>query len=112
MASKHGIRHSKRAPVLQESQITAADKKYSGTIENVSETGLNVIVPSDDCITSFIPGSKVTITFQPAGKEVNIQCEVTWVRIDKNPSLGIMYTLAMEVIQGPPEYREYIKNQK
>ncbi|TNF56294.1 PilZ domain-containing protein [bacterium] len=112
MASKHGIRNAKRAPVLQETEVTAADKKYSGTIENVSETGLNIIVPSEECVTSFIPGSKVTVTFRPAEKEVNIQCEVSWVRIDKNPSHGIMYTLAMEVIQGAPEYREYIKNQK
>jgi hypothetical protein len=112
MTSKYGVRHSKRAPVLQESELTAADKKYSGTIENVSETGLNIIVPSEDCVPSFIPGSKVTVTFRSAGKEVNMQCEVSWVRIDKNPSHGIMYTLAMEVIQGHPEYKEYIKNQK
>jgi hypothetical protein len=112
MTPKYDIRHSKRVPVLQEAEVKSDDNRFSGTIENISESGLNIIVPSDDCVTSFIPGSKVTVTFRPEGKEVTIQCEINWARIDKNPSHGIMYTLAMEISQMPPDYKKYVKNKK
>jgi hypothetical protein len=112
MTSKYSIRHSKRVPVLQEAEVASAENRYSGTIENVSESGLSIIVPSEDCVPSFIPGSEVKVTFRPAGKEVIIQCEINWARIDKNPSHGIMYTLAMEISQMTPDYKKYLKNNK
>jgi hypothetical protein len=109
MQAKNGIRSKSRIPVLQNAEVLSEGRRYQGNIENISESGINILVPAEECITAFIPGTVLDVIFKPSGKEIIIQYEIKWVRIDKNPSHGITYVLAMEAARQTPELKEYLK---
>jgi hypothetical protein len=105
---KHGIRNAERIPVSIETELVSEGIKYPGYIKNISGNGINTVVYSTKSLASFIPGAMVEISFQPLKAMIKLQCEVSWVQINKNPSYGLIYNIALEIKDQPPEYKTFL----
>jgi hypothetical protein len=107
MSNKHGIRSSKRVPVKLEAELVFDGSKHIGFIENVSDHGLNLLTISKKAVTTFIPGAKLELAFQPSEEKINLQCEISWVQITRNPPNDLIYRLAVEIKEPPLKYRDF-----
>ena len=91
-------RRSKRSPVNLESWLVFDGINYSGFFENICDYGLHVIAASPERVESFIPESTINIEFHTSAVEnVNLDCEVRWVHINKTPIHGLTYRMGMEI---------------
>ena len=109
MLNKHEIRNHERKPLSLEAVLAYSSIKYQAFIQNVSEKGLNIVSYPSGSVRSFTPRERLGLKFQPSGKEINLECEVSWVHITKNLSHGLIYTIAMEIKQQVTEYMEFLK---
>ncbi len=109
MTKQHGIRQSRRISVLQEAEVLSGDRRYSGIIEDVSTTGLQVVVSTEKPDITFAPGNRFTVKFVSSDTTVQVQCEACWIRIDRNPSYGLTYRIALEMREQSESYTAYIK---
>lgn len=112
MPEKNGIRNYKRVPVKLETGIVSEGTRYTGFIENVSEHGLNLIAFSAEGIPAFIPGASLELQFQPSGGQINLNCEIQRIEISRGSEQNLVYTIAVEIKDPPPEYRKFFKTLK
>ncbi len=72
-------RRSKRIIAGYKAEITYYDKCYIGLIENLSETGANIITDLMHNTVDFRPGETMSIKIQaPAGEPLIITCMIKW----------------------------------
>lgn len=109
MAKQRDIRHTERISVLQEAEIRSGEKKYAGIIEDFSTTGLNLVIATEVPDSTFIPGARFTVKFKSSDKYVQVQCEACWIRIDSNPSHGLTYRIALEIVERSEVYLAFLK---
>ncbi len=102
-------RRFKRVNFTLHAEIVLKDNNYKGIIENLSEKGLFKIVIIEKDLTDFVPGATPEVKFQiPSGDTLNLNCNIVWVRIDKEPDGGLRYNMGLEIISPPPEYIEFV----
>jgi hypothetical protein len=104
MAKQHEIRHSERISVLHEAEILSGEKSYTGIIEDISTTGMNIVVSTQGPDITFSPGVRFQVKLSASNKVVNVQCEARWIRIDNNPSHGLTYRVALKVVEQSEAY--------
>jgi len=98
----------RRISVNLEAEIITGCKSYAGVIENVSEYGICIKTSLSE-IVMIIPETTLKVKFKTT-EEINLQCKVVWVLINKIPSSGLRYKMGLEIIESPsPEYKEFIK---
>lgn len=106
-------RRSKRKNVHIELEIISVDKSYSGFIENISESGINVETPSIDPLstaTRFTPGNEFELKFKaPPGLEIRIDCRVIWSY--KTSPQGLSKKIGFTIINPSDKYLEFYRNQ-
>lgn len=103
-------RRSKRINNNFEANFISGRKKCAGVIENFSKSGLLVIAASIKSVTTFIPETTVTLKFQCSKRvEINLQCEIRWVHINKIPLYGFRYRMGVEIIDPPARYKEFLE---
>ena len=106
-------RRSKRKINNFEADFISGRKKYAGIIENFSKSGLLVIAASIKSVTTFIPETTLTLTFQYSkGGKINLQCEIRWVHINKIPLYGFRYRMGVEIIDPPARFKEFLETSK
>ena len=102
----HEKRRSKRKNVVIKGEIIQDDQKSAGTIENISDIGIFIEIPSDNPLSSsvrFTPGMELRVHFQsPAGEELKLHCKVIWSY--KTEPHGLTEKIGMEVIFPPPGF--------
>ncbi|KPJ99675.1 MAG: hypothetical protein AMK71_09370 [Nitrospira bacterium SG8_35_4] len=91
--------------------ITLWDKTYEGYIGNVSESGIGYIITSSVMLKDDVPPYEIVkLSFEtPEGKSVELQCEVRWSK--KGLFSGKTTSLGMRIIDPPPEYEQWLKEQ-
>jgi hypothetical protein len=109
---KHGIRRTERLSVNIEAELISEGIKYPGFIKNISENGLNAVIYSSKHLTSFYPGALLELNFQPSADKINLHGEINWLQINKNPSYGLIYNLAVEIKKESPEYQALLSASK
>lgn len=103
-------RRHKRIDYKVKADVSYDSKHASAMIENFSETGIFKIVFPEKSIINFYPGETIGVNFQmPLGQEVDLECEIKWVRIDRGSPLFLKYSMGVKIINPPPLYQEFIK---
>jgi len=96
-------RRFKRIKIGFRATISSRDVIFEGVIEDLSETGVNVLTYSPRSPAEYpYPVTDVTLNFQPTSGEIlNLHCNVKWV--DKLRPHGLQYRIGMEIIDPPWE---------
>lgn len=91
--------------------ITLGDKTYAGYIGNVSESGIGYLITSSVMLQGDVPTNEIIeLNFEtPEGKLLKLQCEVRWSK--KGLFSGKTTSLGMRIIDPPPEYEQWLKEQ-
>lgn len=94
-------RHSIRIIAGYKATIINGDKTYPGIIENISESGLNVLTDPMDKDIDARPEDIVELEFaHPGGELFCIHCKIKW--LEKAPPHGIKNRLGLEFVS--PEW--------
>jgi hypothetical protein len=93
-------RQFKRITAGYKARIICGDKNYVGIIENLSETGVNVITDPIEATVDFAPGESIDLKIEvPSGETLNLHCKIKWA--SKIPPHGIRSRIGMEIIEPP-----------
>jgi len=105
-------RNSKRIPFKSNADITFAGKSYMGTIQDISEQGVQYLLTSlPDVSKDFVPERKNDLILKdPSGKKYKLQCEVKWYVRGKGKDNSM--TIGMKISNPPPKYKELIASLK
>lgn len=103
-------RYSKRIPSNLKATIVSEGKRYEGSIENISEGGVEYLLTSLIHVSGeFKPDKEMQLSFQmPSGETLNLTCEVKWYLKD-SPEEETM-VVGMKIIEPPQEYMELVKH--
>ena len=105
-------RHSERKQVHIVVRFTTGGESYDAFIDNISSkgVGLNFIFTTEEVVEGILPGKKIEIQFQNSkGEEITLQCEIRWVNVSADISIGNMYLIGTEIIDPPAEYKEFLR---
>ena len=98
-------RRSKRAILDIPAEIIDRDKRRAGTIENLSDEGIYVVIAPIKSEKELFPGTEVEIRFHlPSGEKMKLHCEVKWSYL--TPPHGYTFSLGLEIKDPPLTYQE------
>lgn len=96
-------RVAKRIIAGYKAEITFEDKTYQGTIENISETGANILIVSLEEGLNFTQGKTLILKFGIQPDEIlTFNCIIKWST--KLPPHGFIKTIGVEIID--PNWEE------
>jgi len=103
-------RRHKRIYVHLKAVIMVDDQTYDGYIENISESGIGYLMSTpgrfkDDYLSN--KRIELNVQMQP-GKTIVLHCVGTWSK--KGLGSGKTVGLGMNIIDPPPEYKDWIRN--
>ncbi len=102
-------RRSRRSRVNLKAERLSCSDNCSVFIENLSESGIQMITAPAKNPDLFIPGSEVELKLVTAkGETIELQCNVKW-SFD-NSEEDMTNSVGLEILEPPSEYREFIKN--
>jgi hypothetical protein len=102
-------RRSKRLTVNLKAERLTCSNDCSVFIENLSETGIQMITAPAGNATLFIPGAPVELKLKTAeGNTIKLECNVKWSY--DNTEEDLTNSVGLEIIDPPFEYKEFIKN--
>ena len=101
-------RRSKRLTYNLNAKVRSGGFTYDGSIENVSEGGVEYLLTSLDHTTDdFKPDKIIELNFEtPSGKVIALTCEVKWFL--KSTRGNKKLTLGMKITNPPIAYKELI----
>lgn len=106
-------RRSERKQVHIRVKLNVGDNSYDAFINNVSYEGigLNIILAPDEKVDGILPNTILGLGFQTGpSTEVTLQCDIKWVNISSDKSVGLIYMIGSEILDPPAEYKHFIKN--
>lgn len=90
-------RRSQRINVGFNAELISEGISYAVVIENLSETGINVITSPAKNAIDFTPKTPLELNFQPqAGETLNLNCRVIWSH--KVLPHGLTNRIGMEIL--------------
>jgi hypothetical protein len=102
-------RSEKRHMVGFKGELLHGGKSYFGSIENISENGLNMIAYPLNRGIDFNSGTELEMKFQLlSGEIVNLRCEVKWSY--KTQPHDSMFSIGTKIIESSREYNEFLKS--
>jgi hypothetical protein len=102
-------RRSKRKIDNLEAEIVLDEMCYSGIVMNLSEKGLYMVTATKYSVDDIKPSKVIKMKCQlPSGDVLSMNCEVKWFRT-KNSPYGITFSVGMEIIDPPVQYREFLR---
>jgi hypothetical protein len=103
-------RRSKRIGESLDAEIIAGDIRYNGIILNFSEDGLYMVTATTYSVVDITPSTMLKLKCKlPAGHFLDMNCEVKWFKTKPSP-FGITFSMGMEILDPPFEYKEYLKS--
>ena len=102
-------RRSKRLSVDLKAERLSCSNNCSVFIENLSESGIQMISAPAKNPDLFVPGAAVELKLKTAsGETLKLQCNVKWAY--DNSDEDMTNSVGLEIIDPPSEYRDFIKN--
>lgn len=93
-------------------EIVAGGVAYAGLILNCSEEGMYMVTATTYDVVDISASSKIELKCKlPSGGDIKINCEVKWFQTKPSP-YGVTFSMGMELIDPPEQYREYLKSLK
>ena len=101
-------RNSRRVRFGTSASIVFSGKSYAGSIQNVSEQGLQYILTSlPEVASDFVPEKTSDLVLKdPSGKKYKLRCEVQWYLRGKGSDKSL--TLGMKITDPTSKYKELI----
>ena len=101
-------RKSKRLTANLKAERISCIKDCAVFIENLSETGVQMITAPAKNSDLFVPGSDVELKLRTSeGKTIKLQCNVKWSY--DNSDEDLTNSVGLEILDPPNDYREFIK---
>jgi hypothetical protein len=93
-------RRSNRIIAGYKAEIIYNEKCYIGIIENLSETGVNVITDLMENAVAFRPGETISLKIEPlAGEPLILTCMIKWS--NRVPPHNLRNRIGLEIIDPP-----------
>jgi hypothetical protein len=93
-------RDNKRIVIGLIAGIRYKDRNYEGVIENLSDSGVNVITTPTEDAPDFVKGERIELEFQPhTGETLTLSCRIKWVK--KAAPHSERFSLGMEILDPP-----------
>lgn len=93
-------RRDKRVVAGYETEILYDNKSYTGIIENISASGVNVLTDPLGSEIDFIQYDSIALKIQSSkGEEVILECTIIWS--SAIPPHNIRYRIGMELVGRP-----------
>jgi hypothetical protein len=103
-------RAAKRIKVNLRAERISGNAQYGVFIENISESGIQIIATTSREHKKYIPGTDLDLKFRlSSGKTLNLRCIVRWI-YSRIPPDRLTDSIGLEVINPPPEYSEFVKS--
>jgi uncharacterized cupredoxin-like copper-binding protein len=108
MSKAEERRKSKRLSVEIKAERLSCDKNCSVFIENLSESGINIITAPAKTTTLFEPGAEVELKLQTKNNGIiKLQCNVKWV-YDNSPE-DFTNNVGLEINNPPEDYLDFVR---
>ncbi len=92
-----------------QAEIIAGDVSYAGIIMNFSEDGLYMVTATANSVVDITPSTMLRLKCKlPDGKALELKCEVKWFQTKTSPH-GVSFSMGMEILDPPPEYKSFIE---
>ncbi|RJR18052.1 MAG: PilZ domain-containing protein [Nitrospiraceae bacterium] len=92
-----------------DAEIISGGKTYKGIIMNFSEAGLYMVTATADSVVDITPSSSIELRcVLLSGNKISLKCEVKWFQT-KTSSHGVSFSMGMEILDPPQEYRKFIE---
>lgn len=102
-------RRAKRIAVQLQAERLSCSNNCSVFIENLSESGIQMITAPAENQNLFVPNTEVELKLKTAnGDTIHLECSVKWVYDNSHEDLT--NSVGLEIIDPPFEYKEFIKN--
>jgi hypothetical protein len=103
-------RRTERIVDSLDAEIISNNKSYNGLIMNFSESGLYMVTATAGTIVDVTPSTVVELKCSlPSNKKLSLRCEVKWFQTKNSPH-GISFSMGMEILNPPREYKDFIKS--
>jgi len=95
----------KRIIISLPAELICGDRRYAGSIENLSPVGAYVVTAPAKSSLDFSPHSPVALRFQfPSGERLDLHCTIKWSYA--TPPHGYTHSIGLEIIDPPLTYQE------
>lgn len=92
-----------------DAEIISGGKTYKGIIMNFSEAGLYMVTATADNVVDITPSSLIELRCSlSSGDKISLTCEVKWFQT-KSSSHGVSFSMGMEILDPPHEYRTFVE---
>lgn len=93
-------RYSERIKAGYKTKIIYGDNAYTGIIENISASGVNVLTDELASGIDFTPDEDIELKFQShTGVTVSLKCKIMWTT--KIPPQNLRHRIGMEITERP-----------
>ena len=101
-------RRHERKIVNIRAELVCGDRRYAGSIENISPAGVYVVTAPTRSTRDFAPDSALELRFKfPSGEKLNLHCIVKWSY--STPPHGLTNSIGLQIIDPPLTYKEFLK---
>ena len=102
-------RLSERVILTIPAEIIISDKRYAGSIENLSGEGAYAVAASTGNPNIFSPAISLELKFKfPSGEKQVLNCRVKWSYL--TPPHGFTNSIGLEIINPPLSYKNKLKD--
>lgn len=101
-------RHSSRIPISLDAEIISGGRSYFGIILNFSEEGLYMVTATANTVIDITPSTTLDLKCTlPSDMSLQMKCEVKWFQTKPSPH-GTSFSMGMEIVNPPKEYKEFL----
>jgi hypothetical protein len=101
-------RRSKRLIIDLPAEVIINDKRYAGTIANLSEEGIYIVTAPSKSSTELTPDTDLELRFQfPSGEKMALQCRIKWAY--QTPPHGYTTSVGLVIIDSPITYKKLLQ---
>jgi len=102
-------RRGGRIKINLRAERISGDNRHGVFIENISESGMNIIIADEKALKEYSPGKDVDLRFRlSSGEALNLRCKVRWFCPEVPPDIRTE-SIGLEIIDPPPRYIEFVR---
>ncbi|OGW57378.1 MAG: hypothetical protein A2Z09_04245 [Nitrospirae bacterium RBG_16_43_8] len=102
-------RHFRRIMVNLKAERISGNEKYSVFIENISESGINMITTTSKDNKKYAPGTEIELRLKlSTGETMHLHGLTKWAYY-KMPPDGLTDRICLEIIDPPQEYISFVR---
>ena len=102
-------RKARRVIVSLKAERISGDEKHSVFIEDISESGIHMIMAPSSATRKYAPGSEINLKLELAtGKKILLRCITRWAYHLLPPEKEVD-SVGLEIVDPPKEYLDFLR---